>query len=47
MLLPQPTATGPLAKLICIMSESIKWLSNIDPTNRKAAKKGLKGKKQK
>jgi hypothetical protein len=37
-----PTATGPLAKSICIMAESIRRLSNIDPANRKAAKKELK-----
>jgi hypothetical protein len=34
-----PTATGPLAKLICIMSEGIEWLSSIDPTDRNAVKK--------
>ena len=37
-----PTATGPMAKSICIMAESIRRLSNIDPVNRKAAKKELK-----
>jgi hypothetical protein len=36
------TATGPLAKSICIMSESIKWLSTIDPTDRNAVKKEFK-----
>jgi hypothetical protein len=37
-----PTAAGPLVKLICIMSESIKWLSIIDFTDRNAAEKEFK-----
>ena len=36
------TATGPLAKSLCLMSESIERLSNFDPADRKSSKKELK-----